>query len=192
MNSPDRLPRATELAHRLLADRLRPGDAAIDATAGNGHDTVFLAKAVGPGGIVTAFDLQREAIDATRRRCEVEGVADRVRLIEGCHSRLAVAGIGCCRSVTFNLGYLPGGEKALITRPETTLAGLEAALDRLAPGGLITVVAYAGHPGGAEECAAVEEWAAGLDQESYSVSVYRFLNQANDPPRLIAIDRRAG
>jgi predicted methyltransferase len=180
------------LAHRLLAERMRPGVAAIDATAGNGHDTVFLAKAVGPDGIVAAFDLQREAIEATRRRCEAEGVADRVRLIEGCHSRLREAGIEACRGVTFNLGYLPGGEKTRITRPETTIAALEAALEMLAPGGLITIVAYTGHPGGADECAAVEEWAARLDQEEYAVAGYRFLNQANDPPRLIAIDRRAG
>ena len=58
--------------------------------------------------------------------------------------------------VMFNLGYLPGGDKSLVTRPDTTLPALRAALDLLAPGGLVSVVAYPGHFGGAEESEAVE------------------------------------
>lgn len=55
---------------------------------------------------------------------------------------------GICRLVTFNLGYLPGGDKNLITKVDTTLQALQAASNVLQPGGLISIVAYVGHPGG--------------------------------------------
>ncbi|MCB1093584.1 MAG: methyltransferase domain-containing protein, partial [Verrucomicrobiae bacterium] len=86
-SSKPRLPRATEMAHRLLAERLRPGDLAIDATVGNGHDTVFLAEAVGQAGQVIGFDIQPIAIEATRHRLSEAGLSDRVELHTECHSR---------------------------------------------------------------------------------------------------------
>ncbi|MCB1228652.1 MAG: methyltransferase domain-containing protein [Verrucomicrobiae bacterium] len=185
-----RLPRATELAHRFVTECLGPGDRAIDATAGNGHDTLFLAELVGPEGKVVAFDVQPEAIEATRARLEAGGVADRVRLVRECHSRLADSIEGEWNAVMFNLGYLPGGDKATITRPETTLAAMEAALKVLAPRGRMMVVVYPGHPGGEVEAEMVERWAAELDQARFSVASYGFLNQTNSPPRLVVIEKR--
>ncbi|MBL9154022.1 MAG: class I SAM-dependent methyltransferase [Verrucomicrobiales bacterium] len=193
---PNRLPRATELAHGLIATRLGPGAIAIDATAGNGHDTVFLADRVGPDGRVHAFDIQAAAITVTRQRCESAGVADRVRLWQACHSllgeelRQAGEATESAGAIMFNLGYLPGSDKSCLTRADTTLAALRKALDWLAPGGLLTVVAYPGHAGGDEETAAVETWSAGLDQAAFAVATYRFLNQTNPPPRLVAVERR--
>lgn len=194
--APPRLPRATDLAHLWLSERLRPGDAAIDATVGNGHDTVFLARAVGPGGTVVGFDLQEPALQATRHRCDRAGMGGRVILHRACHGRLAEI-LGAdggapprFRAAMFNLGYLPGGDKTFVTRPETTLAGLEGALRCLVPGGLLTVVAYPGHPGGEAETRAVETWAGALDPERFSAASYRGLNQRNHPPRLLAVERR--
>ena len=195
-SSPHRLPRATELAHDLISPRLRPGAVAVDATAGNGHDTLFLATRVGPAGRVHAFDIQAGAIEATRRRCEAAGVADRVRLWQACHSHMTVtltgAGeiAGSVDAILFNLGYLPGGDKTTITRTGTTLTALSEALDWLVPGGLLTVVAYPGHPGGDEEADAVESWAAGLEQTAFVVAAYHFINQSTPPPRLVAVERR--
>lgn len=197
MNAPtpaERLPRPTELAQALLAERLRPGDRAIDATLGNGHDAVFLARAVGATGRVFGFDIQPEALEVTRERLEADGLSDRVSLIHGCHSTMlepiALESAEGIRGVMFNLGYLPGGDKTRITRPETTMAALDAAIRLLAPGGLLTIIAYPGHPGGDEETATVENWASTLDQDSFSVAQYRFLNQVHHPPRLLAIERR--
>lgn len=185
-----RLPRATELAHRFLIEILEPGDRCIDATVGNGHDTAFLVRAVGEGGQVFGFDVQPEAIESTRARLEAEGLADRVILYQGCHSQIADLIEGEVRAAMFNLGYLPGGDKEVITQSETTLAALQAATKSLTPGGRLTVVVYPGHPGGDAEADAVESWAGSLAQENYSVASYRFLNQTNSPPFLIVVERR--
>ena len=93
------------------------------------------------------------------------------------------------RAVMFNLGYLPGGDKSVITLPESTVSALEASLDLLMPGGLITVVIYPGHDGGSEEAGAVERFVAGLDPERFDAVRHRSLNQAGDSPFLIAIER---
>ncbi len=184
-----RLPRATDEAHRFLREILAPGDRCVDATAGNGHDTLFLAKCVGAGGEVFAFDVQPEAIESTRARLEAAGCAERVRLFQTCHSRIGESVEGAVKAVMFNLGYLPGGDKNRITRPDTTLAAIEAASVLLEPGGRMTVVVYPGHAGGDVEAEAVEQWARSLDQGMFGVAAYRFLNQANLPPFLIVISK---
>lgn len=185
-----RLPRATELAHRFLTEILKSGDRCIDATVGNGYDTAFLARAVGESGQVFGFDVQPEAIESTRARLETEGLADRAILFQECHSRIADLVEGEVRAVMFNLGYLPGGDKEVITQSETTLAALQSASESLAPGGRLTVVVYPGHAGGDAEADAVESWAGSLEQEKFGVASYRFLNQANSPPFLIVVERR--
>ncbi|MEM9284053.1 MAG: class I SAM-dependent methyltransferase, partial [Verrucomicrobiota bacterium] len=143
--SPKRLPRVTEMAHALIKERLGPGDRAIDATVGNGHDTLFLADCVGKKGEVIGFDLQPEAIRSTRQRL---GSCDHVVLHEKGHELLASHTGGLVHAITFNLGYLPGGDKSIITQPDTTLKALVASLECLDPRGLLTVVAYPGHTGG--------------------------------------------
>ncbi|KAF5477325.1 hypothetical protein F2P56_003974 [Juglans regia] len=75
---------------------------------------------------------------------------DLVKLLPICHSELdkVVPEKASVRLVAFNLGFLPGGDKAIITKPETTLLALEAAKETVMPGGLISLVVYVGHPGG--------------------------------------------
>lgn len=153
----------TELVHEALRTTVRPGALVLDATAGNGHDTLFLAACVGPGGRVFALDCQAAAIAATRERLATAGFSGRVELIEGDHAelrrRLPASAHGRLAAAVFNLGYLPGGDKAITTRTDSTLAALEAALDLLRPAGLLLVVCYPGHPEGAREAAAVTAWA---------------------------------
>ena len=152
----------TRLAHELLAPCIRPGEIAIDATAGNGHDTLFLAQQVGPGGTVHAFDIQEEALAATRERLIRAGCASRVVLHHTGHEHLLGALPGELRgrvaAITFNLGYLPGSDHQTITHSENTLAALRQALALLRPGGVLSVLAYRGHQGGQEEAEAVARW----------------------------------
>ncbi len=151
--------RLTSLAHERLAPRMGPGDLAVDATAGNGHDTLFLARAVGDAGRVWAFDIQSRAIEATRERLAKHGVENRVTLVHASNASLARAlppdARGKVAVVMANLGYLPGGDTAVITRQDDTLAMLDAAFDSLRPGGTLSVLAYPGHAGGDTESAAV-------------------------------------
>jgi len=159
-NRPERV-RLTDLAHEKVAPWIGEGDWVIDATAGNGHDTVFLAERVGESGRVWAFDLQAEAVSRTRRRLEDHGLEGRVRLVTGSHGlieTMLTEEDGPIRAVMMNLGYLPGGDRDCITRSESTLAFLERILPRMAPQAVVSVLAYRGHNGGVEEHAAVQEW----------------------------------
>ena len=160
--------RLVDRAHELLGEALSEGDIAIDATAGNGHDVAFLAEQVGSSGKVYAFDLQREAIEATARILAEKGFGNvELNLCghERMDERLPAEVLGQVAAVTFNLGYLPGGDKSVVTQTATTRLALRTSMDLLRPGGLLVVVAYRGHPGGPEECAAVREELSSLTED---------------------------
>ncbi len=169
---------------------LRAGDLAVDATAGNGHDTLFLAERVGEDGRVIAFDIQAAAIDATRMRLEAAGLSGRVELHQASHGRLLeTAGRGTVTAVMFNLGYFPGGDHAVITRTEETLAALGQALEALRPGGLLTIVCYPGHPGGDEESDAVLAWGGALAADAFRCEVSRRTDTLRPSPFLVMVTR---
>lgn len=186
------LPSAVLWAQLLQADRLRPGDLALDATAGNGHDTLFLARCVGDSGHVYAMDVQATAVAATRQRLTEAGVpATGFTLWQAGHETLAqrvpAAHHGRLRGVMFNLGYLPGSDKQVITRTATTLQAVQSALELLAPGGLLTLAVYPGHAGGAEEQGAVAGWAGALPPRAFEVQLLRPVNRAASPPECWAV-----
>jgi tRNA G37 N-methylase Trm5 len=156
----------------------------VDGTAGNGHDTLFLANLVGREGCVYAFDLQKTAIDNTKRLLEKNGLEARVKLHCCDHRQISAFVPGLVQAGMFNLGYLPGGDKTLVTQAATTVAALSSCLEILAPGGIISVVTYSGHPGGREEEEAVAAWGQRLNPKDYTVSCFRLVNKANNPPRL--------
>jgi predicted methyltransferase len=183
-----------DFAHVLATRALEAGDIAVDATVGNGHDTVVLARAVGTEGRVFGVDVQEAAIESTRERLREEGLMKPVDLLHAGHEHLAdhlpSRVHGRVGAVMFNLGYLPGSASDLTTTPDTTLRALDAATTVLRPGGVATVVLYTGHEGGAEEAEAVDEWAAALPQARFRALSYRFVNQRNDPPRLVVVEKR--
>lgn len=155
-------------AHDFTRERLgeNSGALVVDATAGNGHDTVFLAKLVGARGRVAAFDVQPDALAATRKRLEENGLGDNVDLILCGHEKMAdalpPAWHGNVRAIFFNLGYLPKSDRAVKTSAATTLPALDAAMALLAPGGIVSLTVYTRHAGGFEESAAVAAWLENL------------------------------
>lgn len=165
--------RPTQRAHREVERVVQAGDVVIDATAGNGHDTVFLAKLVGESGKVHAYDVQEAAIVSTRERCATQGVEERVVLHHESHVALANhCDPGTVAVVMFNLGYLPGADHEVITTSGETLQALQAASMALRQGGCLCVVCYPGHAGGDEEAAQVEEWMNGLRLQGWEVAKY--------------------
>lgn len=184
-------------AHKLVIERLTPGDIAVDATAGTGADTLFLAKACGAKGQVFSFDIQQQALALTQARMAKEdtGLIADVTLLNVSHARmeqeLPVNVHGQVAAVMFNLGYLPaeGADPALITVPDSTIPALEAGLRLLRPRGVLTAVLYPGHPGGEIEAAAVEDWAKALPSSMGQTIIYRQL-QRPAAPYLIAVDRK--
>jgi predicted methyltransferase len=179
----------TRLAHLVLQETLRPADWAVDATAGNGHDTAFLGHSVGPSGRVFAFDVQTAAIAATAGR-----VTDlpHVTLIHAGHEHLATHlppdAKGRLAAVMFNLGYLPGTDKTIITQPDTTTRALSQALDFLKPGGCLTLMLYEGHVGGKAEADAVRAIARALPS-AFAATHHTKLNTGALQPELVVIQR---
>lgn len=178
----------------LLSEVLEPGDLAIDATVGKGSDTLFLAERVGETGRAIGFDVQEAALEKARARLAEAGLSGRVDLKLESHAAMRDAvpqeWHGHVKAVTFNLGYLPGGDPEVVTVAESTLTALDAALELLATGGVMTVMLYSGHEQGKAETRAVLDWAESVELERAHVLLYRFLNQQNDPPVLIALEKR--
>lgn len=184
-----RLGSAVYLIQLLISESLRRGGTAVDATAGNGHDTLFLARLVGPEGKVYAMDIQEKALSATRALLEKAGVADRVVLLQAGHEEMASLVPGPVDAVIFNLGYLPGGDHHIVTRGDTTVTALKSALGLLQPGGRAGLVIYTGHPGGREECELVEQMVSSLDGSLYRVIRISFLNRSTHAPAVIVVEK---
>lgn len=184
-------------AQRWVKERVRPGDTVVDATAGNGSDTLFLTRAVGPRGKVYAFDIQTEALESTKRRLDAEmavpgALAPVVMIQDGHETMESVVDPrlhGRIAAIMFNLGFLPGASPAVITKPATTLAALDAALRLLRSDGVLTVVVYPGHEGGQEEAEAVEAWASNVPSSLAQALLYRF-PQKTASPYVIALNKR--
>lgn len=176
-------------AHQLLRQAVQPGDVAVDATMGNGHDTMVLAQCVGANGKVYAFDVQEQALQKTRRRLQAISLDEQAELICEGHQHMSEYVQQALSAVIFNLGYLPGGNKALTTQRDTTLAAITQGLSLLRPHGLLLLVIYPGHEPGRIEQEAIEGLASGLDQQHFQVLRYQFTNQKNNPPYLLAIEK---
>ncbi len=175
--------------HDYLRRALRPGDTVVDATCGNGRDTVLCAGLVGPAGRVFAFDIQEQAIRNTRERLAEAGLLDRCTLVHDGHEHMDRYLPPSVRAVVFNLGWLPGGDHAIGTRADTTLAALSIALERLEPGGLIAMGLYYGGASGYEERDRVLEAVRLLDCRRFTVIRSELANAPHDPPIFIGIER---
>ncbi|MGR9014726.1 MAG: class I SAM-dependent methyltransferase [Gammaproteobacteria bacterium] len=181
-------------AHNRLRDILRPGDIAIDATVGNGHDTVFLAEQIAPSGHVYGFDIQQAAIDKTLEKFRQTGLPDCLTLIHASHAtmdaKIPVHLHGKIKAIMFNLGYLPGGDKSVITLSDSTLTALAIAARILADSGIITLLAYPGHQGGDMETDQVKHWCERLDPRQFEVNTVYSAEPKDTAPRLFVIRKR--
>ncbi|KGX86765.1 tRNA (mnm(5)s(2)U34)-methyltransferase [Pontibacillus litoralis] len=184
--------RILDYAHYLLENSVEKGELVLDGTAGNGHDTLFLSSLVGEEGHVLSFDIQQQAINATKAKLNEKKITN-VTLIHDSHEKIHTympsehEQIG---GAIYNLGYLPGSDKSIITTPNTTLASIQTTLQYLKQHRLLVLVVYHGHPGGEEEKEALMKYLATLDQKHYSVLRYGFINQANNPPFILAIEKK--
>ncbi|MBS5787409.1 MAG: class I SAM-dependent methyltransferase [Clostridioides difficile] len=184
------LTKITDINKIYLEDIINSGDTVVDATMGNGHDTKYLAEAVGSNGYVYSFDIQKSAIESTRKLLEKTNLDKNVKLVYDGHENIldyVSEEISC---VLFNLGYLPRANHDIITKPETTIKALEGSLQLLKPNGVVCIAIYTGHAGGLEERNAIYTFAKNLSQEEYNVLECKFLNQVNNPPQLIMIEKK--
>ena len=180
-----------ERAHALIRDKLGPGAVAVDATVGNGFDTLFLLQQVGPSGRVYGFDIQEKALASARSKISENGLLNGATLFQASHERMSdlipARHHGRIKACMFNLGYLPHGDKSIVTTPDSTIAALNAACNLLSARGMITVIAYLGHPGGGLETERVTEWCECLDRRRYDVATVTPKENDNKAPRLFVI-----
>ena len=183
---------ALHFSHSLLEEILQPGDHVIDATMGNGYDTVFMAEKIGKTGHVYSFDVQKEALLYTKSKLTEQDLLDRTSLFLQGHETLGtvVDEAQPIKAGIFNLGYLPKSDKSVITLPETTRTAMEEILKRLVPRGRMILVVYYGHEGGEKELDMVQDYCQSLPQEKYNVLKYQFINQKNNPPILYCVEKK--
>ncbi|XP_048330507.2 tRNA (mnm(5)s(2)U34)-methyltransferase, chloroplastic isoform X2 [Ziziphus jujuba] len=181
--------KATEVAHLIWERIVRKGDTVIDATCGNGYDTLALLRMVADEsglGRVYGFDVQKVALENASSLLEVSvnpNEKELVKLFHRCHSEMAevLPEDTSVRLIAFNLGYLPGGDKSVVTESQTTAEALTVAKEILMPGGLISLVVYVGHPGGREELETVEEFCWKLPVENWTCCKIQMLNRQLAP-----------
>lgn len=182
------LQRVLPFSKQLISQTVLPGETVIDATMGNGNDTLFLAEHVGENGHVYAFDIQQQALDATATR--LNDLNDHVTLILDSHANIDKYVEGPIGGAMFNLGYLPHSEdQSIVTKPTTTIPAIHKILGLLKKGGIITIAVYDGHEGGKTERDELLTYVKSLHQAEVHAVKYELLNQRNNPPFLLALEK---
>lgn len=171
----------TSYVQHFINEHVKEGDTCIDATAGNGHDTLFLCKLVKERGKVIAFDIQKEALEHTADLLERNGC--QAQLVLRSHEDMAeYAQEGSVDCIVFNFGYLPGGDHGKATKAESSIAAVEVGLKLLKKGGIMTLCIYSGQDTGFEERDALLEYLRQLDSGKYLVIASFYYNRPNNPP----------
>lgn len=181
---------ARYLARACMQQKVTAGDHVVDATAGNGHDTLFLAELVGENGHVTAFDIQKEAIDRTKELLNENHVSERVTLILDGHQNMDQYLDTSVSAVMFNLGWLPGGDKSITTLWSTTQEAIQKALDALLPLGVCTICVYPGHAEGAYEKNELATMLSQLRPQEFNVLRHTFINAGTGAPECYIIQKQ--
>ena len=177
-----------ERVHQIIAEYVNERDTVVDATVGNGWDTLKLCEMVGPFGKVYGFDIQETAIDNTKKRLLDNGVEDRAEVHLESHTKMdKYAQENSVSCIVFNFGYLPGGDHNLSTRKESSIEAIHTGLRLLRKGGLMSLCIYSGGDSGFEERDAILEELKTLDGKKYLVIKSEYYNRPNNPPMPVMI-----
>ncbi|RXK18300.1 class I SAM-dependent methyltransferase [Macrococcus sp. DPC7161] len=171
----------------LILTHIQPNTALIDATCGNGNDTLFMCQNTTQNETIYAFDIQTTAINNTLEKVKD---FDHVKVIQQGHEHVLNHVHDPVSVAVFNLGYLPKGDKSIVTTPETTIKAIKDIFSLLVPKGIIILVIYPGHPEGQIERDEVMQYVKQIDQQEAHVLQYGFINQKNNPPFIIGIEKR--
>jgi len=169
-----------DLAHQLWRKTLQKGDWAIDATCGNGYDTLYLAENC--EGVIS-LDIQGDALQKTKKNLLQNGVnLEKIHFFHQNHESFpSLAKKVSIKIIVYNLGYLPGGNKELTTLTASTLKSLQNALKIVLPGGLISITCYPGHAEGFKEEKAILDFCKDLSPHQWSVCFHNWINRLKSP-----------
>ncbi len=183
---------AIKLAQQLLLNKVNKAQRLVDATAGNGKDTLFLAKNSAKDAVVWSFDIQEAAILKTKQLLSHHKLSDKVKLIVDSHANMDCYITEEIDVAMFNLGYLPNNDHKITTEEQSTIAALQKILGLLSIGGMISLVAYTGHQEGYWEQKAVQELFTSLPSELFTVGCWSMINHSNNPPILYVVEKTRG
>ncbi len=180
--------KTTKLVHHFISAGVTVADTVIDATCGNGYDTVFLSKLVKEKGKVFAFDVQEKAIQASKKELRFSNANENVEFFQTCHSKIKKTISpdykGKIKCAVFNLGYLPRSDKKIVTSSETSIKAISDCLEFIMPNGLVIVTVYVGHEEGLRESKAIDEYIKSLDKKLYKL---RIIRSEIDEPYILCI-----
>lgn len=179
---------ALSLSHKFIAQHVKSGDLCIDATAGRGNDTAYLAQLVGESGKVIAFDIQQDALNSTKSLLLSRGLFRQCQLVKDSHSNLDLyASKGSVKCITFNFGWLPAGDHSIFTHADTSISAIEKGLEVLTCDGIMSLCIYYGRDCGFAEKDALLEFLPTLNHKDCTVLVHDFVNRPNCPPLFVSI-----
>ena len=176
-------------AHKIISEKFLSINYGIDATCGNGNDTLFLAKLCSDNGRIYGFDIQQQALEITSNKLADNNLSDRVTLISAGHETMLEHISHNVEVIIFNLGYLPSSNTNISTEAEKTVRALGVACKLLNNEGLISIVCYPGHEAGMRETQHVKIWIESLDSKWFKVSEYLSEMPDQSTPVLYIIEK---
>ena len=166
----------------------------VDATCGNGHDLLYLAKRAEKGCHLYGIDIQMTAINNSQELLQSNDIAKDISLtfIHNSHDRALANQLKdeVIDLMIFNLWYLPGSDHHIITKPYQTIDAIKEGLKNLSKSGIITIISYPGTTEGLEEMQILKSFLSDLEQKLYNVCHWQPMNQINNPPELFILQKR--
>ena len=180
---------AVSLSHELIKANIQPGQFWVDATCGNGYDTVFLAEAVTARGHVFAFDVQTAACEATEARAKQAGFKH-ISIFNDSHENTAKYTMDQIDGAVFNLGYLPGAARKITTKPKSTKKAVKSIMGLLKCTGFICITAYVSHPGGRREYRTILRMLCRKGMSGYQTTVFDEKPEKNPSPKVLFLEKQ--
>ncbi|RPF50252.1 class I SAM-dependent methyltransferase [Aquisalibacillus elongatus] len=180
-------------AHDLLAQSITTGSTVVDATLGNGHDSLYLNELVGPEGKVIAFDVQDEALQSSKSLFEQHGIKQvemHLKGHENAPSILDDKGIHEIDAVIFNLGFLPGSDHQVTTSGDTTIQAINGLFPILKSGGYIVIVVYPGHEEGQAEKNDLMNYLKTFPANKGDIAQYKMVNRSDKAPFVVYLYKK--
>ena len=116
--------------------------------------------------------LEQLGVPASRYELHCQSHADLLQVVQP----------GTADAVMFNFGWLPGADHAVFSTASSSIPALQAALEAVRPGGVVSAILYSGQVIGTDEKQTVLEYLRALPLKSFTVLVCDFANWAETAP----------
>lgn len=179
----------SSLIDYILKNYIKNDMIIADMTLGNGYDSCNILSYLNGTGFLYALDIQDLAINKSMENLKKINY-NNYKLIKDSHINFDKYIKEEIDLAIFNLGYLPGGDKSITTKSEDVLICIEKLLVKLKNNGLVLLTLYPGHKNGADEKECLEKYFKILNQKNFNVLKYDFINQKNNPPYVIMIEKK--